>query len=522
MPFALLLAACAPQPYGFGDDDTSSATSSFPVDTGSPVRRPDPTPSQWGTCATLRSMLVVGGPGDQSIGGVASTPDGGRYLTAASSTVLTLGEGQPSEVALAPLGEDVHAVARYDAAGVLLWAVPVDGDQGWLAPLVARSNGGVVAGGACDGTTVLAAGAVPSGCPNLGESDAWLVAFDPDGTVAWTRWFGGAHDDAVRDLAPTADGGFVVSGVAVGDVTFGAGEANETSLTVPPSGGYLARYTSEGAFLWAVVYGGSAVAPNGVTVDADDEITLGGTLLGNGINVFGDGTTATGVDAAGDEAFVARYAGDGTFRWVTTVGGADPEGREVAPASGGGVFAVGWFDGVLTFGRGEAKETSFVSDAWADAWVARFGADGAFAWAATSLAEEESGGSAWAVASNDRDEALVAGSFNDLLVLGHDTEAPVVLQTAPSGEDVFVALYGADGGLSCAVQSTALPSPTGAFSGAAALGWTARSDGGWDLAGNLRGAVRFASGTEGEVEVVADAYDAYVATIDFAAQSVER
>ena len=59
-------------------------------------------PSQWGSCVSLRSLSVVGGPESQWIDAVANADKGGRYVAASALGTLTFGAGSPGEITLVP------------------------------------------------------------------------------------------------------------------------------------------------------------------------------------------------------------------------------------------------------------------------------------------------------------------------------------------------------------------------------------------------------------------------------------
>ena len=137
----------------------------------------------------------------------------------------------------------------------------------------------------------------------------------------------------------------------------------------------------------------------------------------------------------------------GTFLWARGAGGTDDDEASAARPVSGGVLVAGSFRGEATFGRDEAAETTLLSAGSADAFLARYDAEGRLIWAradggtsaerAASIAAEPDGG-AW-----------VTGSFGAEAVFGAGETQETTLQTTGS-LDLFLARYDGDGALSWA------------------------------------------------------------------------
>ena len=126
---------------------------------------------------------------------------------------------------------------------------------------------------------------------------------------------GGVHSDLGSEVAVDGAGGSWVTGNFEDDATFGAGEANETTLT-----------SASADFL---------------------------------------------------DVFVARYNADGTLDFaVQAGGGGNDDGRAIAVDGAGGGWVTGYFRGEATFGAGDANETTLTSTGNTDLFVARYNADG--------------------------------------------------------------------------------------------------------------------------------------------------
>jgi hypothetical protein len=136
-------------------------------------------------------------------------------------------------------------------------------------------EGDVLAAGSGDALTSFAGGPPLGG---RGESDAYLARIGADGQVGPTVSFGGEDDDGI-DAVSVLPGGDVVIGGRIGSaVVIHPGELGETVLE-PLEGsstaGFVARFTAEGALVWAETFGGSSppyIA--GVTYDPVSHVVI--------------------------------------------------------------------------------------------------------------------------------------------------------------------------------------------------------------------------------------------------------
>ncbi|NCY03712.1 MAG: fibronectin type III domain-containing protein, partial [Planctomycetia bacterium] len=139
----------------------------------------------------------------------------------------------------------------------------------------------------------------------------------------------------------------------------GQGSASaEASVTAPRESGFPVR-------------GGGTVAETvgGVATVSGATLVTGSF---SGTATFG-GTTLT--SAGGTDIYVAKLNADGSYAWAVRAGGTDDDYAEKVTALGdGSLLVTGSFSGTAAFGG-----TSLVSGGY-DAFVAKLGANGSFAW----------------------------------------------------------------------------------------------------------------------------------------------
>ena len=65
---------------------------------------------------------------------------------------------------------------------------------------------------------------------SAGGSDIFVAKYNSSGALIWAKQAGGSEGESGRDIAVDGSGNSYVTGTYNGTATFGAGEANETTL----------------------------------------------------------------------------------------------------------------------------------------------------------------------------------------------------------------------------------------------------------------------------------------------------
>jgi hypothetical protein len=218
-------------------------------------------------------------------------------------------------------GEQDAWIARFDAAGGLLWAAQFGGpgNENLLALVPDGSGGAFVTGATTD--TLFAA--------HKGGWDAVLLRIDAAGNVAWSRQFGTSEDDLATCLARDGLGGVYV------------GLATEGSFAGPSAGDddvAVARYSAGGQQLWKRQFGSTKIdVPFTAVSDGQGGVVLGGTAAAP----LGDPFTGSGT------AWLARIDAGGHLDDGAQFGDAvlDVVAAGVEDGSGGVLLAGMAYDG---------------------------------------------------------------------------------------------------------------------------------------------------------------------------------
>ncbi len=215
-------------------------------------------------------------------------------------------------------------LAKFNAAGELLWDATWGGDQTeWVSDL------------ATNGTHVFVVGTTYS----FGrDGDAFVAAFEADGTLAWDRVFGrnGAIDSGNAVLV-TGSTLYVVGSTIIPGFNYDA---------------FLATVDGQGALNGFWMWGRSG----------DDEAHA---LATDGSHLYVAGYT--NASTSHRDAFLAQFTPDGTLIWEKTWGGDRLDDAYGVAYARGAVFIAG-----LTYSFGDGSQ--------ADAFVAGFQPDGTPLW----------------------------------------------------------------------------------------------------------------------------------------------
>lgn len=188
-----------------------------------------------------------------------------------------------------------------DAAGKLAWDVAYGGDETDEARALQQISGGYVFAGS-------------TRSKGAGKRDGWLVRTDDKGQFQWEAAFGGAQDEEIYGLAAVADG-FLLAGYSDSKVP------GVTRM-------WIVRTDATGKFLWDQTYGETDLdAAYGVTALAD-----------GGFAVIGE-TSPSGAE----HLWLQRLDADGKSLWNKSYHGTGNDtGWSVAALADGGFALAGY------------------------------------------------------------------------------------------------------------------------------------------------------------------------------------
>jgi len=242
----------------------------------------------------------------------------------------------------------------------------------------------------------------------------------------WALQGGGAGSNSTSDMgeAVTTDtqGNVIFTGLFEGTALFGT-----TSLTSAGSNDvFVAKYASDGTFLWAVKAGGTQLDwGKAICTDKNNNIYITGQFSGTA--TFGTSTTLT---ASSTDIFVAKYNSSGVLQWAKKEGGSSVDrGLAIATDTIGNVIVTGDFSGSMTVGP-----TNLISAGAADVFVVKYNSQGTVKWAkkAGNIVNDR----ATAITTDNSGNLYIAGSFGGTVSFG---STQLTATGGSSDTDIFTA-----------------------------------------------------------------------------------
>ena len=323
-------------------------------------------------------------------GGIDIDRNGNVYISGLYTNNVTFGAGQATETTLQGPNEytEVMYIAKYAADGKLLWAKGAQtGTEGFSsgAALAVDGSGNVYVTGSFVNTIAFGAGEVNAvtltGHPEFAE--IYLAKYSPAGNIIWAQQAHGPFHDDGKSVALDEQGNVYLSGHFFDLVSFGLGLPNETSLENVNVSAFIAKYTAEGAFVWAIIPYTSRAADysGGISVDKQGNVALAATY--NFEITLGKGTAKeTVLSGKGkEEILLAKFNAAGEFLWAKSPSSPGEDFAEsVATDPLGNIYLSGYYSGRIYFGKGELNETPLYHTGGKDIFLAKYDPNGELLW----------------------------------------------------------------------------------------------------------------------------------------------
>ncbi len=264
-----------------------------------------------------------------------------------------------------------------------------------------------------------------------------------DANYEWAKAMGGWEADEGRSVAVDGSGNVYVTGYFTGTADFNPGGSGGSFTASGNKDIFLIKYAPDSTFLWGKKLGGtSADEGRGVAVDGSGNVYVTG-LFGSATAEFnpgGSGGSLTRAGTSGNDAFLAKYAPDGTFLWAKGMGGtSSEEGRGIAADASGNVYVTGTFSGTADFNPGGSGGSRVAANT--DVFLVKYNTSGVFQWVrGLGGSSVEEGNS---VAVDGSGNVYIAGHFNSTTANFNPGGSGGSL-TRIGGYDVFIAKYASD------------------------------------------------------------------------------
>ncbi|MGB0879853.1 MAG: hypothetical protein ACPGTO_04755 [Polaribacter sp.] len=200
----------------------------------------------------------------------------------------------------------------------------------------------------------------------LNESfDLWVLKFNAEDTLIWSKTFGGTNSDKGNDIIQTSDGGFAVLGYSESndeDVTQNAGSQDF----------WVAKLTADGNLTWQKSFGYSGADYGTTLIETNDN----GYLLTGVIDVTasgGQGNSRNSQRHAGGDIWAIKLNTSGNLQWSKYYGGSFTDSS----------FGVAKTDdhGFIMVGSSDSEDVDIQGNIGSyDFWVIRISSTGSIVW----------------------------------------------------------------------------------------------------------------------------------------------
>ncbi len=373
----------------------------------------------------------AGGSGNDHAKALVADSAGNTYVVGTFKNTMHFGT---SPITLTSAGYEDCFIAKYDPAGIIVWAKRFGGsgvDEATDIVLsgTALSVTGDFVGTACiDGDTLAA----------NGGSDFFLLKLDAaTGNLIFARSYGGPDDEIGSALAADSAGAVYLTGTFATNLTLGS----TTLVSFGNDDVFISKFDGTlGNPLWAVSGGCPSVDcvfTIAATVEGECYVagTFGGSLQANSA-IFGTDTLASAGHADG---FLLKYDASGIVLWARQIGGSWYENvAAVCLGPSGTIVVAGSFpQGTTSFGQHVLSTTSSTSG-----FIALYDQNGADLWV-----NKISGYNlCYGVTCDHSGRVHVIGTFADTCSFGLAT----LVSTA--NRDVFVTVLDQSGAFCEALQ----------------------------------------------------------------------
>ncbi len=355
---------------------------------------------------------------------VIKTGDGG-YLVAGDSRSGISGEkNMPSK------GSYDYWLLKLSTSGGIEWQKSFGGSEvERYCKIIQTADGGYLVAGGSDSNI--------SGDKTEnthGFNDYWVIKLDSDGNIQWQNTIGADYTDFLSTVIQAADGGYLLVGASVSNISE---DKSENNIGLPYGSPYMNDYDywivkidAQGNRQWDNVIG-SKVGDGGLAVLNTND---GGYLVG-GISRCDPTGDYIGVGNGGDDCWILKLSAGGEILWQKTIGGsADESLYAMVDTADGGYLVLCKSESNIS---GDKSENSKGLD---DIWLVKIDIDGNVLW------DHTLGGSGnespYSLVKDGLDNFYI-GAVSNSPISGNKTEASRgdfdywVLKVGPTGNVIW-------------------------------------------------------------------------------------
>ncbi len=352
----------------------------------------------------------------------------------------------PANVHIISAGATDLFLTKFDTNGDFIWAVRGGGPEGDIATgLAIKGSTLYLYGNMLNGPYNFNNGSyITEEFASAGSFDGILAKFNLDGRFEDLTRFGGTSFDRIEDV-DILNQNLHVIGRFSSTINFNTPSAfgtNELS-TEGINNSFTAVYKNQLEFTSEKGIGSNVLADEQGTAVVID--SLGNKYVAgyfNGTMAMGNAIILT--SANGSDAFLAKYAPDGTCLWAKRAGGSNDDAAYGIALSGSSVYLVGKFQGTANFNTpSSAGSNELISESGSnDMFLAKYNKNGNLGWIRRAGGTQSDIGYGVSV---DDSLVYVTGSFSNTANFNTPSSFGTNELVSAGVEDVFLAKYNSSG-----------------------------------------------------------------------------
>ncbi|MGH1384932.1 SBBP repeat-containing protein [Kordia sp.] len=254
-----------------------------------------------------------------------------------------------------------------------------------------------------------------------GQTDVFFAKLDTTGNLLWVKQIGGASNDDGISIITDSSGNIFVLGDFLGTVDFDP-SANSTTLFSGSGNMFIAKYDSNGNFLWVTDIPGSSLSVESMSMDKDssDNLYVTGNFRGTISYDPGSGTfvnISSSNSGNGDDIFICKIDNSGNIIFVRALkdnnAQSEGSGHSIQIDNNSSIYLTGIFSFTVDFdpGSGTFNLTSDGGSNDSDIFAVKLDLNGNFIWAKSFGASNSDIGND--IATDNSGNVYVTGSFRD-------------------------------------------------------------------------------------------------------------
>ncbi|MFG6687048.1 T9SS type B sorting domain-containing protein [Mariniflexile sp. HNIBRBA6329] len=365
------------------------------------------------------------------------------YITGYFGVQVTFGAGTLTATTLYSNSNSRDAFfAKYSQDGNFIWAKSFGGmnDETGGRDIKLDSSNNIYVSGAISGLVVFGAGE-PNETTLIANYDMFISKYTEKGELIWVRKAGSSRHTSAKNMDLDANGNIYITGNFFYDITFAESEPNEIKLNRNNEQAYIAKYDSNGQFIWAkspYFYSDDGTNISGdIKVINDNRIVYTGaygsyryTYLTSCVKLSGIGYYDT---------ILIQFDSNGDYIWNATINSTgDDRGLALDVDQNGNSFVAGYFSNNTIVNEGLCENTQLNNNGKADVFIGVYDINGQL------LSIETAGGNEWDQASaidvDNSGNIHITGYYSDTLVFG-ETQLNETTLAKNGVLEIFIAKY---------------------------------------------------------------------------------